>query len=138
LNSSFKDFFDCIDTIEISYEQMLAYAARGADNELLASGESIRDLLVLLANALDSLEFFTKMEIEKHEILSKEGFSDFFGIFYRDAQKAKFAVDMVLSSKTISSQFVDNLNASYHLRTLLTSLFLVNDAVQATIRDAGD
>jgi hypothetical protein len=36
----------------------------------------------------------------------------------------------VLSRADISSQLVDNLNASIHLRALLTDLFIVDEALK--------
>ena len=47
-----------------------------------------------------------------------------------DAKRAAAAVDLALSVPSISSQLVDNLNASIHLRALLTSLFLVDEAMR--------
>jgi hypothetical protein len=38
----------------------------------------------------------------------------------------------VLAQPTISSQLVDNLNASIHLRALLTDLFLIDEALKAS------
>jgi hypothetical protein len=45
-----------------------------------------------------------------------------------DAKKAHAAIDLVLNQKDISSEIVDNLNASIHLRALLTDLFLISEA----------
>ena len=46
-----------------------------------------------------------------------------------DAAKAGAAVRLVLAQETISSQLIDNLNASTHIRALLTDLFLLDDVV---------
>ena len=46
-----------------------------------------------------------------------------------DAARAGAAVRIVLTQETISSQLIDNLNASSHLRALLTDLFLLDDVV---------
>jgi hypothetical protein len=37
---------------------------------------------------------------------------------------------LVLSQATISSQLIDNLNASIHLRALLTDLFLIDEILK--------
>jgi hypothetical protein len=37
------------------------------------------------------------------------------------------ALQLVLAQPAISSQMVDNLNASIHLRALLTDLFLIDE-----------
>ncbi|NIV19052.1 MAG: hypothetical protein GWN47_11890, partial [Woeseiaceae bacterium] len=42
-----------------------------------------------------------------------------------DAGKAGAAIALVLAQEKISSELVDNLNASIHLRALLTDLFLL-------------
>jgi hypothetical protein len=48
-----------------------------------------------------------------------------------DAQKAQGAIALVLSRPAISSLLIDNLNASIHLRALLTDLFLVEQALKS-------
>ena len=45
----------------------------------------------------------------------------------RDAQDSLAALELVLAQPAISSQLIDNLNASIHLRALLTDLFLVGE-----------
>jgi len=40
-------------------------------------------------------------------------------------------VHLVLVQPSISSQLVDNLNASIHLRALLTDLFLIDEILKA-------
>ena len=48
----------------------------------------------------------------------------------RDARDAHAAVELVLAQSSISSQLVDNLNASIHVRALLTDLFLVDEILK--------
>ena len=40
------------------------------------------------------------------------------------------AIGFVLSRPTIGSQIIDNLNATSHMRTLLTDLFLLDEALK--------
>ena len=47
-----------------------------------------------------------------------------------DLPKARAAIEMVLDATKISSESVDNLNASIHLRTVLTDLFILGDALE--------
>ena len=47
----------------------------------------------------------------------------------RDARDAG-AIDLVLAQPAISSQLIDNLNASIHLRALLTDIFLVDEILK--------
>ena len=49
----------------------------------------------------------------------------------RDALTAHGAIGLVLSRPVIPSLLVDNLNASIHLRALLTDLFLIDQALKA-------
>ena len=50
----------------------------------------------------------------------------------RDAAEAQAAIRLVLAWSSISSQLVDNLNASMHVRALLTDLFLIDEALKST------
>jgi hypothetical protein len=43
-------------------------------------------------------------------------------------------MELVLAQPAISSQLIDNLNASIHLRALLTDLFLVGEILSAHLR----
>jgi hypothetical protein len=51
-------------------------------------------------------------------------------VIERDARDAQAAVQIVLAQPDISSQLVDNLNASIHLRALLTDLFLIDEVLK--------
>ncbi len=50
----------------------------------------------------------------------------------RDAQDSLAAVELVLAQPAIGSQLIDNLNASIHLRALLTDLFLIDEILKAS------
>ena len=110
---------DYIETIESGYEYLLAYAAQGKDTDESGSGAAseIRTTLDGMAKAatgiIGSLE---------HD----EG--TFSWVIVDDARKAHAAISVVLAQKGISSEIVDNLNASIHLRALLTDLFLISEA----------
>jgi hypothetical protein len=54
----------------------------------------------------------------------------------RDAHDSLAAVELVLAQPTISSQLIDNLNASIHLRALLTDLFLLSEIANTQRRAA--
>jgi hypothetical protein len=53
----------------------------------------------------------------------------FFAVLDRDARDSLAAIELVMAQPAISSQLIDNLNASIHLRALLTDLFLVSEIV---------
>ena len=55
---------------------------------------------------------------------------DFSQVIVDDANKARAAIGLVLGQSGISSELVDNLNASIHLRALLTDLFLLTEAAR--------
>jgi len=112
-----------IDAIEEAYEFMLAYAAQGRESESDAgAGPNVREVLNQLSNALAGLERALE---DKGVLDSAEPFRDVLG---SDLRKAHAAVSLVLGTSSISSQLVDNLNASIHLRALLTDLFLLDEA----------
>ncbi len=54
----------------------------------------------------------------------------FINVIKRDAADAQAAVRLVIAQRTIGSAIVDNLNASIHLRALLTDLFLIDEALK--------
>jgi len=120
------------DTVEECYEFMLAYAAQGHPNDQGSkSGAQIREFLQRAATAIRALaEAYSK--VVKDELLEPaEKYQVFLAVLDRDAQDSLAAIDLVLAQATISSQLVDNLNASVHLRALLTDLFLVSDILSS-------
>jgi hypothetical protein len=54
----------------------------------------------------------------------------FFAAIDNDARIALAALRLVLAKSDIGSQLIDNLNASIHLRALLTDLFVVDEALK--------
>jgi hypothetical protein len=66
----------------------------------------------------------------KQERWEPERYSTFFKVLGRDADNSLAAIESVLSQPTISSQLIDNLNASIHVRALLTDMFLVSEIVE--------
>jgi hypothetical protein len=57
--------------------------------------------------------------------------ASFFDALDRDAAVSAAAARLVLSRKDLSSQLIDNLNASIHLRALLTDIFLIDEILKA-------
>jgi hypothetical protein len=55
----------------------------------------------------------------------------FLAVIDRDANDSLAALEMVQAQPVISSQLIDNLNASTHLRALLTDLFLVEEVLNS-------
>jgi hypothetical protein len=59
-----------------------------------------------------------------------EKYGVFGRVLDRDARDSIAAAELVLAQPSISSQMVDNLNASIHLRALLTDLFLLGEILR--------
>ena len=121
--------------IEECYEFMLAYAAQGLDSDV-GSGSQIRAFLSRSDEALTDLAGFLNRFVEQLSVESTAPFTAFMAVLDRDARDAQAAVRLVLAQPVISSQLVDNLNASIHLRALLTDLFLIDEALK-TYRRSG-
>jgi len=126
MNTAQPTLSERIEIIESAYEFMLAYAAQGRDtDEGLTSGLAIRDVLSNLSNALDGLS--NSIVDDKQESVVQ----DFGGTLAADAINARRAVELVISRSQVSSQLIDNLNASIHLRSVLTDLFLIDEAFKS-------
>ena len=119
------------DAIEKCYEFMLAYAGQGlGGNEGSNSSAQVRDYLERAADAILGLAD-AYAAIVKRESSNRAGhYSAFLGVLQRDARDSLAAIQLVLAQNTISSQLIDNLNASIHLRALLTDLFLIDEILK--------
>ena len=54
-------------------------------------------------------------------------------VLQRDATSTRAALKLVMAQPSISSQLIDNLNASIHVRALLTDLFLIDEALKTSL-----
>ena len=119
------------DAIEEAYEFMLAYAAQGLPHEQgSASGSQIREFLRKCERALDGLADAARRSVRDLEGAEAAPFEAFVDVLDRDARNARAAVRLVLAQPSIGSQLVDNLNASSHLRAVLTDFFLLDEALK--------
>ena len=117
--------------IEEAYEFMLAYAAQGLpSDEGSASGSQIREFLRKCDAALTDLGDAITHCVSQQEDRSSQPYGAFINVIDRDARAAQAAVQLVLAQPSIGSQLVDNLNASIHLRALLTDLFLIAEILK--------
>jgi hypothetical protein len=126
-----------IEAIESGYEFMLAYAAQGRQTDKgAAAGRNVREYLEKMSAALDGLgAVVAECAIAVDNDLRGSA-SSFLAAVDADARIAQGAVRLVLSRPDISSQLVDNLNASIHLRALLTDLFVVDEALKPAPRSS--
>ena len=117
--------------IEECYEFMLAYAAQGLPGDKGSpSGGELRTFLTRCDESLVGLaEVFTRI-VEQEGWQPADRYHAFIAVLDRDAQDARAAVQLVLAQASISSQLIDNLNASIHVRALLTDLFLIDEIVR--------
>ena len=120
-NTDVMNLDRAIETVEEVYEFMLAYAAQGRRTEEDSSSAGIRSYLQRAEGALAVIAAAQ---------ISGEAAQKFFDVVRGDAAKAGAALRLVLAQPNISSQLVDNLNASIHLRALLTDLFLLDEALK--------
>jgi hypothetical protein len=119
------------DAIEASYEFMLAYASRGLSGEPDRDGGSpVRDALRRFDAALVGLAELVDGFVERFAPEPATDYRAFSSMLERDARAARAAVRLVLAQPALSSQLVDNLNASIHVRTLLTDLFLIDEVLK--------
>jgi hypothetical protein len=127
--------FEHCNAVEECYEFMLAYAAQGHPSDQGSkSGAQIREFLQRAATAIAALaEGYSKV-VSDERLEPAEKYHAFFAVLDRDARDSLAAITLVLAQPSISSQLVDNLNASVHLRALLTDLFLVSDILSSQAR----
>jgi hypothetical protein len=131
-NEVLADFSERCDAIEEAYEFMLAYAAQGLPNEQgSVSGSQIRDFLRKCDAALTGLGEALTDCVRRLGIRSPAPYDAFITVVDHDVRSAQAAVQLVLAQSSIGSQLVDNLNASIHLRAVLTDLFLLDDVLKA-------
>jgi hypothetical protein len=109
---------DDIDVIEAGYEFLLAYAAQGrpphdeAKSAPPHAGPTV-------ANMLDAMLRIKASLADSSDELEQ--------VIVDDIQKASAALKFVVAQKRMSSELIDNLNASIHLRAVLTDFFLYSE-----------
>jgi hypothetical protein len=119
------------DTIEECYEFMLAYAAQGLpSDEGSRSGGQIRAYLGRAVKAISGLADSCATAVKQECLDPAEKYRAFFAVLQRDASDSLAAIELVLAQPAIGSPLIDNLNASIHLRALLTDLFLLTETAK--------
>jgi len=120
------------DAVEECYEFLLAYAAQGLPSDQgSTSGGQVREFLQRAVKALTGLARICGMAVTREGLEPADKYLAFLAVLDRDARDSLAAVELVLAQPAISSQLIDNLNASIHLRALLTDLFLLSEIVKA-------
>jgi len=125
-----------INIIEEAYEFMLAYASQGLASDLENdTGRQAREYLKKCDAALTNLGEFLNGFTDRTGVDPVSPYRAFIAVIDRDARDAQAAIQLVLAQRAISSQLVDNLNASIHLRALLTDLFLIDEVFKTHSRN---
>ena len=125
------------ETIEEAYEFMLAYAAQGLSGDTASqSGGQLREFLTRAAAALTGIGDVFAALIEGEPLEPVARYRAYGAVLDRDACDSLAAIELVLAQTSISSQLIDNLNASIHLRALLTDLFLIDELLKSQLSAA--
>jgi hypothetical protein len=131
------DFLERCEVIEECYEFLLAYAGQGLPtDEGSSTGGQVRSFLDRATQALRALAESCGQAIKDNELEPAGKYSAFCSMLDRDAQDSLAAIDLVLAQPSISSQLIDNLNASSHLRALLTDIFLIGEILRTRSQTA--
>lgn len=125
---------DCLEraeAIEECYEFMLAYAAQGLPGEGGSQADvQVRSFLTRAVEALTGIAESCTGAAKKAGLEPAGKYLAFLAVLDRDARDSAAALELVLAQLSISSQLIDNLNASIHLRALLTDLFLLGEILR--------
>lgn len=125
------DFLDRSEVIEECYEFLLGYAAQGLpSDEGSAAGREVRTRLQQAREALVGLPESCKRAVIEQQLEPSSRYEGFRSTLERDVQDSLACIDVVLAQPALSSQLIDNLNASIHLRALLTDLFLLGEVLR--------
>ena len=121
------------DAIEGGYEMMLAYAAQGLPTDQGAANSSqIREHLQRFDAALTGLAQAYRDCAAALGVGPKDALEGFLKTLESDAATTQAALRLVLGQKGISSQMIDNVNASIHVRALLTDVFIVDEILKTS------
>ena len=113
-------------TIEEAYEFFLAYASQGLPSDVNTS-HPVRDHLRRFDEALSGIGDFMIECAKRLGVKDDAPYRAYVAVLDRDARDAQAALRLVLAQPAIGSQMIDNLNASIHVRALLTDLFLIDE-----------
>ena len=110
---------------------MLAYAAQGLPSDQgSTAGGQLRDFLTRFHDALTGLSALYGNLVAEAQPGHAGDYADYLEVLARDARAAQAGLRVVIAQPSISSQLVDNLNASIHVRALLTDIFLIDELLK--------
>ena len=121
------------DAIEGGYEMMLAYAAQGLPTDQgAANSGQLRDHLKRFEAALTGLAPAYRACAAALGVGPQDALDGFLKTLEADAATTQSALRLVLGQPGISSQMIDNLNASIHVRALLTDVFVIDEILKSS------
>jgi hypothetical protein len=130
LDTMFVEIWERFEAIEECYEFMLAYAAQGLSGEAGSeSDRQVREFLIRAVEALAGLAESCATAVREESLEGGDRLPAFLAVLDRDARDSLAAMDLVLAQPAISSQLIDSLNATMHVRALLTDMFLVAEVL---------
>lgn len=119
------------DAIEGGYELMLGYAAQGLHTDQgAANSGQLRDHLQRFDSALTGLADTYRACATALGVGPVDAVTAFLDVLSRDAAATQAAIRLLLGQPGISSQMVDNVNASIHVRALLTDVFVIDEILK--------
>src|SRR6202158_5607502 len=128
---------DRCDAVEECYEFLLAYAAQGLPSDQGSkSGGQVREFLHRAVEVLTGLREVCAMAAKQEGLQPAGKYLAFVAVLDRDSRDSLVAIEVVLAQPAISSQLIDNLNASIPLRALLTDLFLLGEGLRQESKSA--
>lgn len=125
-----------IDALEGGYEYFLSYAAKGYRGDPGVGDGELRRCLDGMDRALDGLGAFLASIVRERGIGPAPAYDEFIEVLAGDAERARKVLGLVRAQPGISSQVIDNLNGSIHLRALLTDLFLIDEILRPRASEA--
>ncbi len=125
-----------IDALEGGYEYFLSYAAKGYKGEAGVGDGELRRCLDAMDRALDGLGPFLASIVRERGLEPASAYDGFTEVLAGDAERARSVLGLVRAQPGVSSQVIDNLNGSLHLRALLTDLFLIDEILRPRASEA--
>ena len=125
-----SDLKERIDAIEEAYEFFLAYAAQGRERDDESEAGGVRAFLGKAITALDGIHG-AAIEAAGNASQGAAEWASYLDVVKDDGARAKTMIEFALAQPILSSELIDNLNATTHVRTLLTDVFLLDLALDA-------
>lgn len=127
---------DRIDALEGGYEYFLSYASKGYKGDPGVGDGELRRCLDGMERALDGLGALLASIVRERGLEPAAAYAGFLDVLAGDAERARNVLGLVRAQPGISSQVIDNLNGSIHLRALLTDLFLIDEILRPRASEA--